>query len=144
MGLATAALAVFAAPAWPEEPLLTDGARRQFNWPQTQALSIRPLSAPVPRLEEALTDELPRERLFERARAGAPSAHYRLGLIHLAGGGVPRDLVEAFDHIRIAAEAGSPRAVNLDYTLGAKLTGAEHARAQERAALLSGQTSAER
>ncbi len=140
--LAVAALALLAGGAWAQEALLPE-ARRSAAL-QTQKLSIRPLSMPAPRLEEALTDDMPRERLFERARSGDPAAHYRLGLIHLSGAGGPRDLVEAFAHIRVAAESGHPRAINLFYTLGAKLTGSEHARAHERAAELGANVSTEK
>jgi TPR repeat protein len=100
--------------------------------------TLRPLTAPLstrsPLREDAHIDLLPPARLLERARRGDPAAHYQLGLIYLAGDKAPRDLVEAYAHIRLAAEAGHPRAVTLLFSIGARMTAAEHERAGARAA----------
>jgi len=72
------------------------------------------------------------DALAQRAKRGDAEANYRLGLRYLSGEGATRDLVEAFARIRLAAEAGHPRAVSLFYTLGAKLTAEEHGQAFER------------
>jgi hypothetical protein len=103
--------------------------------PAIHKLSIGPLSAPADEviLKPSKPGEDRIQALIDRADRGDPFANYRLGLRYLAGDGVKRDLVEAFARIRISAEAGHPRAISLFYTLGAKLTAAEHARAYDRA-----------
>jgi TPR repeat protein len=106
--------------------------------PPVHKLSIGPLSAPadeaaiaVPEstvVPETGTDAL-QDGLVRRANAGDAESNYRLGLKHLAGEGVSRDFVEAFARIRLAAEAGHPRAISLFYTMGARLTAEEHGQA---------------
>jgi TPR repeat protein len=71
----------------------------------------------------------PKESVGRRATSGDAESNYRLGLKYLAGDGVPRDFVEAFARIRLAAEAGHPRAVALFYNMGARLTAEEHGKA---------------
>lgn len=108
--------------------------------PSIHRLSIGPLSngfaGPPPDATASGTAEVSVERLAARARHGDPEANYRLGLRYLSGDGVSRDMVEAFARIRLAAEAGHPRAVSLFYTLGAKLTADEHHQAFERSQAL--------
>lgn len=113
--------------------------------PTIHKLSIGPLVAPAEEMvaappESAATGST--EALVLRARHGDAEANYRLGLKHLAGDGVTRDLVEAFARIRLAAEAGHPRAISLFYTLGAKLTAEEHGQAFERSQTLRPASSA--
>ena len=102
--------------------------------PPVHKLSIGPLSAPADEAvaapsEAPAVDASPTESLSRRANAGDAEANYRLGLKHLAGDGVVRDFVEAFARIRLAAEAGHPRAISLFYTIGARLTAEEHGQA---------------
>jgi TPR repeat protein len=100
--------------------------------PSVHKLSIGPLSAPVGESTATEMTESSTDDLALRARLGSPDANYQLGLKYLSGEGVTRDLVEAFAHIRVAAEAGHPRAISLFYALGAKLTAEEHGQAFER------------
>jgi TPR repeat protein len=108
--------------------------------PSIHRLSIGPLSNgfAAPPADDAAPGaaEVSVERLAARARQGDPEANYRMGLRYLSGDGVTRDMVEAFARIRLAAEAGHPRAVSLFYTLGAKLTADEHHQAFERSQAL--------
>jgi TPR repeat protein len=102
--------------------------------PDIHKLSIGPLSAPAedaalsPPSDGAAT-ETALDSVVRRANAGDAESNYRLGLKYLAGDGVPRDFVEAFARIRLAAEAGHPRAVPLFYSMGARLTAEEHGKA---------------
>jgi TPR repeat protein len=102
--------------------------------PPVHKLSIGPLSAPAeddvlaPHAEGTVADSS-LNGLVRRANAGDAESNYRLGLRHLAGEGVARDFVEAFARIRLAAEAGHPRAISLFYTMGARLTAEEHGQA---------------
>ncbi len=118
--------------------------------PTVHRLSIGPLSngfVSTPG-EEIVTipseTELSTDGLVQRAQRGDAEANYRLGLRYLSGEGVTRDLVEAFARIRLAAEAGHPRAVSLFYTLGAKLTADEHGEAFDRSQKLRKATDAAR
>jgi TPR repeat protein len=110
--------------------------------PTVHKLSIGPLAAPAedaaiaPRNSGAAEGNT--EALAGRAKRADAEAHYRLGLKHLAGDGVTRDFVEAFARIRLAAEAGHPRAISLFYAIGARLTAAEHGQAFERSRTLRG------
>ena len=102
--------------------------------PPVHKLSIGPLAAPaedamVTAPSESAVTDASLEGVVRRANAGDAEANYRLGLKHLAGEGVARDFVEAFARIRLAAEAGHPRAIALFYTMGARLTAEEHGRA---------------
>jgi TPR repeat protein len=114
--------------------------------PPVHKLSIGPLSAPAdeavvaPRSEGAARSQAATradgtvadatlEGLVRRADSGDAESNYRLGLRHLAGEGVTRDFVEAFARIRLAAEAGHPRAISLFYSMGARLTAEEHGKA---------------
>jgi TPR repeat protein len=105
--------------------------------PPVHKLSIGPLSAPTDETAISTPDAAPEasvvdasvEGLVRRANVGDAEANYRLGLKHLAGEGVMRDFVEAFARIRLAAEAGHPRAIPLFYTMGARLTAEEHGQA---------------
>jgi len=102
--------------------------------PPVHKLSIGPLSAPADEAvaapsEAPAVDASPADSLARRTNAGDAEANYRLGLKHLAGDGVVRDFVEAFARIRLAAEAGHPRAISLFYTIGARLTAEEHGQA---------------
>lgn len=138
LGAVTLLALATAAPAMAQEPeidLFSKGARSDQRLNASARTYAAPLSTRRPLLEEAVIDSLPPARLMARARDGDPEAHYQLGLIYLAGEKAPRDLVEAFAHIRIAAEAGHPRAVTLLFSLGARLTAAEHGRAGDRAAV---------
>ncbi len=135
--LAFAALfPVLAVPALADESRMKLGDTVMPPAPPAQKLSIRALAAPTdrPALE---ANELARgvsvDDWQSRARQGDPEANYRLGLKHLAGDVMPRDLVEAFARIRLAAEAGHQRAIGLFYSIGATLTAAEHDRAFGRA-----------
>jgi TPR repeat protein len=102
--------------------------------PPVHKLSIGPLSAPA---EDGAVEAPPGgaaaetalETVTRRANAGDAEANYRLGLQYLAGEGVARDFIEAFARIRLAAEAGHPRAIPLFYTMGARLTAEEHGKA---------------
>ena len=101
--------------------------------PPVHKLSIGPLAAPadeasIPAPEGRVTNA-PADALTQRANNGDADANYRLGLRYLAGDGVARDYVEAFARIRLAAEAGHPRAVSLFYAIGARLTAEEHGKA---------------
>jgi TPR repeat protein len=102
--------------------------------PPVHKLSIGPLSAPAedeamaPQADGTVADAS-LDGLVRRANAGDAESNYRLGLRHLAGEGVLRDFVEAFARIRLAAEAGHPRAISLFYTMGARLTAEEHGQA---------------
>lgn len=102
--------------------------------PEVHKLSIGPLSTPTedavlaPPSESAATEAAP-DAAARRANAGDADSNYRLGLKYLAGDGVPRDFVEAFARIRLAAEAGHPRAIPLFYSMGARLTAEEHGKA---------------
>lgn len=110
--------------------------------PTVHRLSIGPLSSGAMNLSDesaaapADAAEGTTEALVDRAKRGDAAASYRLGLKYIAGEGVTRDLVEAFARIRLAAEAGHPRAVSLFYTLGAKLTAEEHGQAFDRSQTL--------
>jgi len=105
--------------------------------PPVHKLSIGPLSAPADdaaistphAAPEASVTDASVEGLVRRANVGDAEANYRLGVKHLAGEGVMRDFVEAFARIRLAAEAGHPRAISLFYTMGARLTAEEHGQA---------------
>ncbi len=102
--------------------------------PPVHKLSIGPLSAPaedaVIAAPESTAVDASLEALVRRGNRGDADANYRLGLKHLAGdGGVARDFVEAFARIRLAAEAGHPRAISLFYAIGARLTAEEHGQA---------------
>lgn len=102
--------------------------------PEVHRLSIGPLSAPmedsvVAAPSESAATGTSAGSLERRANAGDAEANYRLGLKYLAGDGVPRDFVEAFARIRLAAEAGHPRAIPLFYNMGARLTAEEHGKA---------------
>ena len=102
--------------------------------PEVHKLSIGPLSAPAEDAvlaapSESTATAAPKSSDERRAIAGDAESNYRLGLKYLAGEGVPRDFVEAFARIRLAAEAGHPRAVALFYTMGARLTAEEHGKA---------------
>jgi TPR repeat protein len=102
--------------------------------PEVHKLSIGPLSAPAEDAvlsapAESATVAAPKESVGRRATSGDAESNYRLGLKYLAGDGVPRDFVEAFARIRLAAEAGHPRAVALFYNMGARLTAEEHGKA---------------
>jgi TPR repeat protein len=101
--------------------------------PPVHKLSIGPLSTPaddaIAAPSEAPVVDASLESLARRANGGDAEANYRLGLKHLAGDGVVRDFVEAFARIRLAAEAGHPRAISLFYTIGARLTAEEHGQA---------------
>lgn len=102
--------------------------------PTVHRLSIGPLSAPSDDMVLAPVEpgDSGAASTLARANRGDPEANYRLGLALLAGEGITRDLVEAFARIRLAAEAGHPRAISLFYSLGAKLTASEHAKAFDR------------
>ncbi len=141
--LAFALTAIAGAAAYSQQAgldLFATGSASDQRLKATARPSAAPLSLRAPQLEDALLESLPPARLVERARGGDPAAHYLLGLIYLAGERAPRDLVEAFAHIRIAAEAGHPRSVPLLFSLGARLTATEHVRAGDRAAVLRQQT----
>lgn len=101
--------------------------------PPVHKLSIGPLSTPADEAAVAVPEstvvDSTQDGLVRRANAGDAESNYRLGLKHLAGEGVARDFVEAFARIRLAAEAGHPRAISLFYTIGARLTAAEHGQA---------------
>jgi TPR repeat protein len=102
--------------------------------PPVHKLSIGPLAAPAEDAvlaapSESAAAETSPESVMRRAKAGDAEANYRLGLKHLAGEGVARDFVEALARIRLAAEAGHPRAIALFYTIGARLTAEEHGKA---------------
>lgn len=102
--------------------------------PEVHRLSIGPLSAPADDAVLAAPTEstatvAPKASDERRANAGDADSNYRLGLKYLAGEGVPRDFVEAFARIRLAAEAGHPRAIALFYNMGARLTAEEHGKA---------------
>jgi len=102
--------------------------------PDVHKLSIGPLSAPAEDAilvapSESAATAAPKDSVKGRANAGGAEANYRLGLKYLAGEGVARDFVEAFARIRLAAEAGHPRAIALFYTMGARLTAEEHGKA---------------
>ncbi|MCW5774221.1 MAG: sel1 repeat family protein [Rhodospirillaceae bacterium] len=103
--------------------------------PSVHRLSIGPLLAPSEDAVVVPTEpgESVAAALAARADRGDPDANYRLALRYLSGDGVEPDIVEAFARVRVAAEAGHARAISLFYTLGAKLTAAEHAKAYERA-----------
>lgn len=102
--------------------------------PEVHKLSIGPLSAPAddavlaPPSESAAAEASP-DAAARRAKAGDAESNFRLGLKYLAGEGVRRDFVEAFARIRLAAEAGHPRAIPLFYSMGARLTAEEHGKA---------------
>jgi TPR repeat protein len=147
--LSLSALAAAAAPALAQDESAARLSSRTLDEPRlsTRALpaaptihrlSIGPLAAPAEEMDTALPDsgDLTTESLLERAQRGDGHANYRLGLKYLAGDGVARDLVEAFARIRLAAEAGHPRAISLFYFLGAKLTADEHGQAFERSRAL--------
>lgn len=116
--------------------------------PSVHKLSIGPLASPSEDLAitppESAAAAGTIEALVLRAKGGDAEASYRLGLKHLAGDGVTRDLVEAFARIRLAAEAGHPRAISLFYVIGAKLTAEEHGQAYLRARQLRDPTRAAR
>src|SRR5512145_1165887 len=107
--------------------------------PPVHKLSIGPLAAPAEdgvlaapseaAPSESAAAEASIDAVVRRANAGDAEANYRLGLKYLAGEGVVRDFVEAFARIRLAAEAGHPRAIALFYTMGARLTAEEHGQA---------------
>ncbi len=103
--------------------------------PPVHRLSIGPLSAPADEAalaaphSDAAVPDASLDAMIRRANAGDPEANYRLGLRYLAGEGVTRDYVEAFARIRLAAEAGHPRAIPLFYSMGARLTAEEHGKA---------------
>lgn len=102
--------------------------------PPVHRLSIGPLSAPVDNAvlaphSEAAAPDASLDAMIRRGNAGDAEANYRLGLRYLAGEGVGRDFVEAFARIRLAAEAGHPRAIPLFYSMGARLTAEEHGKA---------------
>jgi TPR repeat protein len=106
--------------------------------PPVHKLSIGPLTtpaeaattmAPAPMGAEGKHADSTVDALAQRASHGDADANYRLGLRYLAGDGVARDFIEAFAHIRLAAEAGHPRAISLFYAIGARLTAAEHGKA---------------
>ena len=118
---ATPPLSVRALPAAPPVHKLSIG---PLSTPADEAAIPVPESTVVPETGTAMQDGLVR-----RANAGDAESNYRLGLKHLAGEGVTRDFVEAFARIRLAAEAGHPRAISLFYTMGARLTAEEHGRA---------------
>jgi hypothetical protein len=122
--------------AWPgtvyaEEPgSRIQEARRDSTPAMSFRLTISPSPARLP-ASRPYTGEVgleARERLLDRGRASDAEGHYHAGLAHLA-----IDLIEGFAHIRVAAEQGDARAIGLFYSLGARLTSAEHARAQRRA-----------
>ena len=101
--------------------------------PDVHKLSIGPLSAPfgdaaLAPSESAATSSLA-DSAERRAKLGDAETNYRLGLKYLAGDGMPHDYVEAFARIRLAAEAGHPRAIPLFYSMGARLTAEEHGKA---------------
>jgi TPR repeat protein len=102
--------------------------------PDVHKLSIGPLSAPagdtvVAQPSESTAAESSVDSVVRRANSGDAESNYRLGLKYLAGEGVSRDFVEAFARIRLAAEAGHPRAIPLFYSMGARLTAEEHGKA---------------
>jgi TPR repeat protein len=102
--------------------------------PDVHKLSIGPLSAPaedtvVSQPSESAATESSVDTVVRRANSGDAESNYRLGLKYLAGDRVPRDFVEAFARIRLAAEAGHPRAIPLFYSMGARLTAEEHGKA---------------
>jgi TPR repeat protein len=111
--------------------------------PPVHKLSIGPLSAPAedamiatPRdtaAPKSSAGDAPQDTLVRRANAGDAEANYLLCLKYLAGEGVVRDFVEAFARLRLAAEAGHPRAISLFYAIGARLTAEEHRKAYLRA-----------
>ena len=158
------ALAAFAAPALAQDdtesraatgraataPLST---RALPAAPPVHKLSIGPLSTPaedatiVPHADAPYPSagvDASAEALVQRANRGDADANYRLGLRHLAGEGVARDFVEAFARIRLAAEAGHPRAISLFYAMGARLTAEEHGKAYLRTQQLRSSSSAAR
>jgi TPR repeat protein len=116
-------LSVRALPAAPPVHKLSIG---PLSTPADQAVTVVPESTAVP---ETGADAATADGLARRANAGDAESNYRLGLKHLAGEGVARDFVEAFARIRLAAEAGHPRAISLFYTIGARLTAEEHGQA---------------
>lgn len=101
--------------------------------PDVHKLSIGPLSAPLGDAalapSESAATASAADSAERRAKLGDAETNYRLGLKYLAGEGVMRDFVEAFARIRLAAEAGHPRAVPLFYSMGARLTAEEHGKA---------------
>ncbi|MFO0989662.1 MAG: hypothetical protein U1F37_20295 [Alphaproteobacteria bacterium] len=101
--------------------------------PDVHKLSIGPLSAPLgtaaPVPPESAASSVAPDQAERRAAAGDAESNYRLGLKYLAGDGMPYDYVEAFARIRLAAEAGHPRAIPLFYSMGARLTAEEHGKA---------------
>lgn len=136
------AICLMAAPgavAYSQQPaldLFTAGTFADQRLKATVRPPAAPLSLRAPLHEDAHLETAPPARLIERALGGDPAAHYQLGLIYLAGERAPRDMVEAYAHIRIAAEAGHPRSVTLLFSIGARLTATEHVRAGDRAAVL--------
>jgi hypothetical protein len=116
-------LSVRALPAAPPVHKLSIG---PLAAPSDEAAVAAPESTAVP---ESRAGEVAKDSVERRANAGDAEANYRLGLKHLAGEGVARDFVEAFARIRLAAEAGHPRAISLFYTIGARLTAREHGQA---------------
>jgi TPR repeat protein len=116
--------------------------------PPVHKLSIGPLAAPADGAVLAPSDDTvvdaSGEALVRRANHGDADANYRLGLKYLAGEGVTRDFTEAFARIRLAAEAGHPRAVSLFYAIGARLTAEEHGKAYLRTQQLRPATRAAR
>ncbi|HEY7609848.1 MAG TPA: hypothetical protein VIF14_11505 [Alphaproteobacteria bacterium] len=116
--------------------------------PPVHKLSIGPLSAPANSGAMAPAEGriagTTLDTLTQRANLGDADANYRLGLRYLAGEGVVRDFIEAFARIRLAAEAGHPRAVSLFYAIGARLTAEEHGKAYLRTQQLRTPTRAAR
>jgi TPR repeat protein len=121
---ATPPLSVRAMPAAPPVHKLSIG---PLSTPADETPISTPESTAVPNGTGA--DASTPDGLVRRANAGDAESNYRLGLKHLAGDGVARDFVEAFARIRLAAEAGHPRAIPLFYTIGARLTAEEHGQA---------------
>jgi TPR repeat protein len=75
------------------------------------------------------------------AERGSGEAHYNLATLLEAGDKVPRDLVEAYAHYRVAAEKFGSTAHNENLErLEAMLSPAELVRAQARARALSGKS----
>ena len=120
--------------------LVALGAAAQAEEPRTRVQEARRAMPAIPlRLHIGVSPKISTRpnsvevSIEPRERTPDAAALYQKGLARLAS-----DLVEGFAHIRVAAEHGDVRAISLFYSLGARLTAAEHAQAQHRAAEIAG------